>query len=63
LWLKNDFTLNDCNMSAHRCTFCAMKEGRTPISLMVDLEELKKTCAARKIEFDPLKIFVDSPVC
>jgi len=50
-------------MSAHRCTFCAMKEGRTPISLMVDLEELKKTCAARKIEFDPLKIFVDSPVC
>jgi len=47
-----------------RCTFCSMKEGRARSSAIVDPEEKKKPCAARRIvpEFDPLKIFVDSPV-
>ena len=41
-----------------------MKEGRSKTSPIVDPEELKKLCAARRVvpEVDPLKIFVDSPV-
>jgi len=43
--------------------FCAMKDGRAKKGIL-DPEERKKPCPARKVhpDFDPLRVFVDSPV-